>query len=283
MNVAGKIITVLIFVMSIAFLSLSLAVYATHTNWRDVVLDPNNGLQVQLKKQRDEQTVLENQLVKLKQEYNDERKIFRDALAGLKVESKSLQAEKEEQRKQLEDTIERERKAMTELQKTNDNIQVLQKEIQGVQDEIRTVLQERTEKFAELVNFTDQLNQRAIEFELLQSRNKQLRVDQDQASTLLGEGKRPAAPGAAAPGTAAPAKATPAADGKSTPPAQPPATPEKASPEKASPEKASPEKASPEKASPEKASPEKASPEKASPEKASPEKASPEKPSAKVN
>lgn len=212
MTVAGKIITVFIFVMSIAFLSLSLAVYATHNNWRDEVMDPNKGLQVQLKKLREEKATLENQLVKLKQEYNEERKIFRDALASLKVESKTLQTEKEEQRKQLEDTIERERKAMTELQKTNDNVQVLQKEIQGVQDEIRAVLQERTEKFTELVGFTDQLNQRAIEFELLQSRNKQLRVDQEQAAALLGGGKAPAAPGA-------PAK-TPAADGKSTPPAK---------------------------------------------------------------
>ena len=57
MNLVGKIFIVLIFVMSILFMGFVVAVYATHTNWRDVVMKPETGLQAQLKNQQTERSV----------------------------------------------------------------------------------------------------------------------------------------------------------------------------------------------------------------------------------
>ena len=47
MNLLGKIFVVLIIVMSLVFMTLALAVYATHKNWKDIVEGPN-GLKTQL-------------------------------------------------------------------------------------------------------------------------------------------------------------------------------------------------------------------------------------------
>ena len=55
MNLVGKIFVVLILVMSVLFMAFAMAVYATHQNWRDVVVneqatpDKPLGLAPQLK------------------------------------------------------------------------------------------------------------------------------------------------------------------------------------------------------------------------------------------
>ena len=51
MNLVGKIFVVLIAVMCLVFMSFAMAVYATHKNWKDVVENPDNGLNKQLKDQ----------------------------------------------------------------------------------------------------------------------------------------------------------------------------------------------------------------------------------------
>ena len=38
MNLVGKILTVLIFVMSLCFMMMAVMVYSTHINWRDKVM-----------------------------------------------------------------------------------------------------------------------------------------------------------------------------------------------------------------------------------------------------
>ena len=66
MNLVGKIFTVLIFVMSIFFMTMALMVYATHKNWRDVVL-AKGGLKEQLtqvKTERDDLTTARDKLQK---------------------------------------------------------------------------------------------------------------------------------------------------------------------------------------------------------------------------
>ena len=47
MTLVGKIFTVLVLIMSIAFMMLAVTVFATHRNWRDVVTLPD-GLKSQI-------------------------------------------------------------------------------------------------------------------------------------------------------------------------------------------------------------------------------------------
>ena len=48
MNLFGKVLVVLIFVMSIVFMTFTMLVYSTHRNWKELVEDPNTGLRSRL-------------------------------------------------------------------------------------------------------------------------------------------------------------------------------------------------------------------------------------------
>lgn len=48
MTLLGKFLSTFIFILSTAFMVLALAVNASHRNWRDVALDPSNGLKKQI-------------------------------------------------------------------------------------------------------------------------------------------------------------------------------------------------------------------------------------------
>jgi len=90
MNLVGKILTALIALFSVVFMTFALAVYATHTNWRDKVMNPENGLQAQLKKEQDAKKELQGQLERLMAEREAERKAARDMAAALKTEADNL-------------------------------------------------------------------------------------------------------------------------------------------------------------------------------------------------
>ena len=47
MNWLGKVFVVLILIMSLVFMGLAMAVYATHKNWKEII-DGTNGLAAQL-------------------------------------------------------------------------------------------------------------------------------------------------------------------------------------------------------------------------------------------
>ena len=68
MNLVGKILTVLIFVMSLVFMSFTVAVYSTHRNWRDEVMTPDTGLKAKLDKSRSRNTQLQDEKLKLEEE-----------------------------------------------------------------------------------------------------------------------------------------------------------------------------------------------------------------------
>jgi hypothetical protein len=64
MNLVGKLLVVLILVMSVAFMAFSVAVYSTHKNWMDVITNPNTGYQVKLREQQAINQKLTEQLTK---------------------------------------------------------------------------------------------------------------------------------------------------------------------------------------------------------------------------
>ena len=86
MNLVGKIFIVLIFVMSILFMGFVVAVYATHTNWRDRVINPDTGLEAQLKNVQLEVERLTNQMTKTEQELATEKAARQNQLGKLETQ-----------------------------------------------------------------------------------------------------------------------------------------------------------------------------------------------------
>lgn len=96
MTLVGKIFTVLIFVMSILFMAFTLAVYATHQNWREIVMgDASNaaaplGLVAQLENKEKYNQQLRDQKATLEGELAAEKKAYDQVRSKLESEYKVL-------------------------------------------------------------------------------------------------------------------------------------------------------------------------------------------------
>ena len=152
MNLLGKIFVVLIAVMSLVFMTLALAVYATHKNWKDIVNGPT-GLQSQLQLKTTEFDQLKNDYNRLESQLKGE------------VESAQLQVRK----------LEAERgDATAAVAATQQNNQRLAEEVTGLREDIRTNQQARDQAFATTLQATEDLHQTKGQLDSTVERNRQL-------------------------------------------------------------------------------------------------------------
>jgi myosin heavy subunit len=173
MNLLGKIFVVLIVVMSLVFMTLALAVYATHKNWKDIVEGPNGlktqvaNLQTELQQKVAAYNTVESQL-KSETESRDqqirkleaERVSLVDRNAGIQSELDQLKAER--------------RDATAAVAATQINNQRLADEVTGLRQDIRTNETARDQAFATTLKATEDLHQTAGELKINQERNRQL-------------------------------------------------------------------------------------------------------------
>src|SRR3954465_9893747 len=93
MNLVGKILVILILVMSLVFMGMSVAVYATHKNWKDAINNPTTGLKVKMQTADAQNKELKATNDKLQQQIALEEAAKRDALGKLQAELDRLQTE----------------------------------------------------------------------------------------------------------------------------------------------------------------------------------------------
>src|SRR5688572_5433334 len=97
MTLVGKIFTVLIFVMSIVFMSFAVMVFATHRNWKEYATNTDTaggkklGLESQLTQAKQQKADADAQIQKLKDELKVESAARTQILAAL--HTRALQAE----------------------------------------------------------------------------------------------------------------------------------------------------------------------------------------------
>lgn len=191
MNLVGKIFIVLIFIMSLVFMSFVVAVYATHTHWRDVVMnqqataDKPLGLKPQLDQQKARNQELSDQLDKLKQEVATEKAAKRQQLAKLETENDELKKQRDQQEKELAKLVQAERDAVAAMDATQKTAEALRKEVEGLRDEVRNIQKDRDEQFKRVVDLTDQLHQTVNQLKSADARSKQLAADYANALAVL--------------------------------------------------------------------------------------------------
>lgn len=178
MTLVGKIFTVLIFVMSICFMTASVMVFATHKNWKDYATSatPVNG-KVGLEKQLADLKILEQQLKdeleRLKRRLEEER-VARRAVVG-SLYARTVKAEGELAAKQREyDAMIAALTVATEATKlTQTRLTSLETEIVGTRDKLRDTRSDLDEKFNKVVSLNDELNQAMALKSNLSERNNQ--------------------------------------------------------------------------------------------------------------
>jgi hypothetical protein len=188
MNLVGKILTMLIFVMSIVFMAFSVMVFATHRNWKDYAA----GQSAQLTKLQNAKKEADEAIVRLQRDLDLERASRTSALATLQV--RAVRAEQDLAAKQQE--VETLSAQLTTAAKTAElaqaRLEALEKETQSLRDEFRTVKRDADQKFLAVVDLTDKLNQAQSQLDILNERNKEAAFQIAQMKNVLNaHGLRP--------------------------------------------------------------------------------------------
>ena len=162
MTLLGKILTVLIFIMSIVFMSLSLMVFATHKNWKNVVSNTTpgqtQGLVQQLEKKTSEVENLNNQLGRLKDQYASEQVARTYALSALSTKLTQLEQQLQQRETELTNLQGAHTEQTAALQTLETNNNRLLEEVAKLRDSVRVAQNDRDIQFLKVVELTDQLN-----------------------------------------------------------------------------------------------------------------------------
>jgi len=185
MNLVGKIFVVLIFVFSLVFMSFAIGVYATHRNWRDVVLDPQNGLKQKLTQAETRYKELEGVRLRLETELANERSSRQRAVAALEEEKNQLFTRKDALEKQEAKLKQDTAVANAAMEATQNTLAKLREEIESLRSDIDVAREERDKNFTRAVKLEDELAQAKGRLDLLSKRNAELTADLSKYSIAV--------------------------------------------------------------------------------------------------
>jgi len=163
MTLLGKIFTLLIFMMSVLFMAFAIMVFATHKNWKELVIneDPNAG-PIGLKKQNQER---ENTIIGLRKELQvasnnlaGERAARRSALASLQEKLAQNEQALATKVKQYDDATADKAKLLETVKTQEDLNKDLNEKITTLRTDIRVVREDRDTQFAQVVALTDKVH-----------------------------------------------------------------------------------------------------------------------------
>ena len=180
MKLTGQILTVMILVMSLVFMSLSLAVYATHRNWKDAVErdqpGPNGalGLKKQLESERKESNNLRVQIADLMKKIAAEDLDKRQRLANLETHRAELESELADQRERLTTVDAQRKEAIAAVESSQKSLNNLVGEVNKLRGEIRDTIDDRDKQYAKAVDLLDRIHSVSGELTRTKERENQL-------------------------------------------------------------------------------------------------------------
>ncbi len=193
MNLVGKIFTVLIFVMSLVFMSFAVVVYATHRNWKEVVERPEDevgpgkplGLEHLVKNLQTRKQELEDEKTELEGEVEAERKARDQAVAKLESKYDQLKDLHDELEEAYAKLVQERRDAQSALNSIQIVLGHLRKEIDTLRVNTAEAEKDRDGHFQQVLKLTDELHQLINEKERLVARQNTLAADLAQAEAVL--------------------------------------------------------------------------------------------------
>ncbi len=193
MNLVGKIFVVLIFVMSLVFMAFSIAVYATHRNWRDVVLgkataasqQEKDGLKLTLQNEENRFKDMQASRLRLETELNNVKSSRDRSVASLEQarddamkENANLNTEVNRLTKNLAD-------AVNTMGLTQDTLKKLRETMAVTQEQLDTARLDLDNNFKKVLELTDSVAQSQGELSRLDQTNKKLVQDNSALNLAL--------------------------------------------------------------------------------------------------
>jgi len=182
MNLVGKILTVLILVMSVVFCGLTMAVYATHKNWQEEVM---TKLKPRLDDAKAQNEALETKIADLELQKQFEKNDATRAQAALQTKTQVLQGEIDKLDKEKADLDVQLRDNVGAMTANAKELESLRTEVADLRSGIEEANTERYRKVDEVNLLNDRLTNAEMERARLEQRNLDLTADLTKARQVL--------------------------------------------------------------------------------------------------
>jgi tRNA U34 5-carboxymethylaminomethyl modifying enzyme MnmG/GidA len=163
MNVVGKIFTVLILVMCLAFMTFSLMLYAAHTDWRNMVIAKPGGLDDQLRAANAEKKQLVDEKKHLEDRIVEEKDRYVKRLAALEREKNDLLKVRTANEEELHGKEVALSKLVDTIDQNHKDVQSRHAETLTLREETKKAIEERRSAFLKVVGINDQLLNAVVE------------------------------------------------------------------------------------------------------------------------
>jgi hypothetical protein len=183
MNWLGKVFVVVILIMSLVFMGLSMAVYATHKNWKQFSDNLNRQLE-QARAEKDQLVTAHNRRV---EELDREKTAFEQQAIKLEAERVSLDDRNKQIQAELDTLKQNQRDHIAAVAATQEINKTLNGEVASLRTQVRTEQQNRDKAFKAALVATEQLHQTTGELEVAKEREQQLTKQNVSMRTNLRE------------------------------------------------------------------------------------------------
>jgi hypothetical protein len=185
MNMVGKIFVFLNLFLAVAFMAMSMMVYATHRNMRTEIEDPKTGWKVQYINKYKEAESLAKQRRELEVQLNAEVIARERALAAAESHRQALVA----QLQQAKETLVQKEKSLAAATEANTALQLSLKTHADAEAQVaeaaKLAAKENDERFKRLIALTNELNVAMSQIPIYKERQAQLAEQVAKAKVLL--------------------------------------------------------------------------------------------------
>lgn len=181
MNLFGKILVVLILVMSLTYMGLTVSVYATHQNWREVAKKYETQVIDQLRKN----DVLTVRFNTLKTEIDQLRKLKDNEVAALQTRKTELEAEVKMRTDEIAAITADKATTTAAIEKLTAEIAKKTTDVENLQKSLDDAKFQSDQHYQNILSLTDQLAKLGAEVAKAKAANKDLAADNIKLKAIL--------------------------------------------------------------------------------------------------
>ena len=170
MNWLGKVFVVVIVILSLVFMGLAMAVYATHKNWQQVSVD----LKKKLTDAQSENARLQTEHNRRVEDLEREKTAAEQQAAKSEAERVALVERLNQMQADRDNLVQNQRDHIAAVASTQKINEGLATEVTDLRTRIRNAMQDRDKLFKTALDATEELHQAANEYNTTLERNKQL-------------------------------------------------------------------------------------------------------------
>jgi hypothetical protein len=185
MTLLGKVFTGLLFLLSVIFFTLAVAVNASHVDYRKLVKDPATGFEARVKKAEEKNKQLTTTLEDTKSELSIEQAARRSALGALQTQIEQRENELAAQEGELKKLLAAHTALVLTEQQTQQDLSARTKDNETLRKQIVEAREDRDQTFARYTKALDERTRLEGMYQSLNERLQQLASDYTGAKEQL--------------------------------------------------------------------------------------------------